>query len=92
MEAPDLHVMGTVRANCADKLELNGLVHTLRDRSAAMKHQRKAITERNYKRLECTDTSPPLPHIHSVWCWCDPVIEFEEDGDPFVIHKEVTWN
>jgi len=57
-----------------------------------MKHQRKAITEHDYKRLESTDASPPLAHIHSVWCWCDPLIELKEDGDEFVIHKEVTWN
>ena len=56
-----------------------------------MKHQRKPVTKRN-ERLERPNISLPLPHIHSVWCWCDPTIDLKEDGDQFVIHKEVTWN
>jgi hypothetical protein len=57
-----------------------------------MKHQRKTSMKRSYERLERPDISPPLPHVHAVWCWCDPIIELKEDGDEFVIHKEVTWN
>ena len=58
-----------------------------------MKHQRKTFTKRSYERLERSDISPsPLPHIDAVWCWCEPVIELKEEGDQFVIHKEVTWN
>jgi hypothetical protein len=33
-----------------------------------------------------------LSHIDSDLCWCDPIVEFDEDGDKLVMHKEVTWN
>jgi hypothetical protein len=38
----------------------------------------------------------PVPkqrtHIDSELFWCDPIVEFDENGDESVIHKEVTWN
>jgi hypothetical protein len=33
-----------------------------------------------------------LPHIDSDLCWCEPIVDFDEDGDQVVMHKEVTWN
>jgi hypothetical protein len=33
-----------------------------------------------------------LAHIDSDFCWCDPIVDFDEDGDQVVMHKEVTWN
>jgi hypothetical protein len=33
-----------------------------------------------------------LSHIDSDLCWCEPIVEFDEDGDQVVMHKEVTWN
>jgi len=33
-----------------------------------------------------------LLHIDSELCWCDPIIEVDQDGKAVVIHKEVTWN
>jgi hypothetical protein len=57
-----------------------------------MRHQRKMPLRVNYGRLERVDISDPPAHIDSDSCWCDPHVEFNEDGDPRVIHKEVTWN
>jgi len=33
-----------------------------------------------------------LTHFDSDFCWCDPIVELDENGRPVVIHKEVTWN
>jgi len=33
-----------------------------------------------------------LPHINSEACWCDPILDFDEDGNKSLTHKEVTWN
>jgi hypothetical protein len=31
---------------------------------------------------------------HSDWdsCWCDPIIDVDEDGQEIVLHRQVTWN
>ena len=57
-----------------------------------MKPQRKTILRSKYGRLESLNISNPIAHIDSDCCWCDPIVEFTEDGDLRVIHKEVTWN
>ncbi|HEX2522233.1 MAG TPA: hypothetical protein VHP35_08910 [Terriglobia bacterium] len=33
-----------------------------------------------------------LTHMDSDFCWCDPVVEVDENGQEAVVHKEVTWN
>ncbi len=33
-----------------------------------------------------------LSHIDSDFCWCDPILEFDENGEIIVIHREVAWN
>jgi hypothetical protein len=33
-----------------------------------------------------------LSHIDSDLCWCDPIVEIDENGQGVVIHREVTWN
>jgi hypothetical protein len=33
-----------------------------------------------------------LNHLDSDFCWCDPVIEVDEDGKETVLHKHITWN
>ena len=33
-----------------------------------------------------------LTHINSALCWCDPIVEVDENEREIVIHKEVTWN
>lgn len=33
-----------------------------------------------------------LAHINSELCWCDPILEFDEDGNQSLTHNEVTWN
>lgn len=33
-----------------------------------------------------------LTHIDSDLCWCDPMVEVDENGQEAVVHREVTWN
>jgi hypothetical protein len=33
-----------------------------------------------------------LRHIDSAFCWCDPIVEEQENGQEVVVHREVTWN
>jgi len=33
-----------------------------------------------------------LNHLDSDVCWCDPLIETNENGDEVVLHRHVTWN
>ena len=34
----------------------------------------------------------PLAHINSELCWCDPILDLDEDGNESLTHNEVTWN
>lgn len=33
-----------------------------------------------------------LKHMDSQFCWCEPVVEVDDDGDEVLIHRQVTWN
>jgi hypothetical protein len=33
-----------------------------------------------------------LNHLESDFCWCEPVVEVDENGKEAVLHKQVTWN
>lgn len=33
-----------------------------------------------------------LSHLDSDRCWCDPVVEQDENGKEVVVHREVRWN
>ena len=33
-----------------------------------------------------------LSHIASESCWCEPIVELDEDGEQVVVHREVTWH
>jgi hypothetical protein len=33
-----------------------------------------------------------LKHWESDFCWCDPIIELDENGQEAVLHRQVTWN
>lgn len=41
-----------------------------------------------------SEVQPPvwLQHTHDEFCWCDPVVESDDDGEQTVIHREVIWN
>lgn len=56
-----------------------------------MTQQRKTIPETE-GGLERPNIPHLLPHINSNLCWCDPIIQFKENGQLVMIHKEVTWN
>ena len=33
-----------------------------------------------------------LRHLESNFCWCDPVVEEDQNGQEVVLHRHVTWN
>ncbi|HUK41715.1 MAG TPA: hypothetical protein VLX11_11740 [Candidatus Acidoferrales bacterium] len=33
-----------------------------------------------------------LSHRESGLCWCDPLVEVDEDGKVVLVHRQVTWN
>jgi hypothetical protein len=33
-----------------------------------------------------------LSHVDSDFCWCDPLVEANDDGEEIVVHRQVTWN
>jgi hypothetical protein len=33
-----------------------------------------------------------LKHLESDVCWCDPLMEVDENGHVEVLHRQVTWN
>jgi hypothetical protein len=39
-----------------------------------------------------TEVIDQLAHVESKLCWCDPIIEVDENDNDIVIHKEVIWN
>jgi hypothetical protein len=39
-----------------------------------------------------TEVANQVAHVESDLCWCDPIVEIDENGRQLVIHKEVTWN
>jgi hypothetical protein len=51
----------------------------------------------SYRTLGChdlvrTEVINQLAHIESELCWCDPIVEVDENGNDMVIHREVIWN
>jgi hypothetical protein len=33
-----------------------------------------------------------LSHTESIFCWCEPIVETDEDGEEAIVHREITWN
>jgi hypothetical protein len=33
-----------------------------------------------------------LTHLDSDLCWCDPIVEVDDDGEHVLLHRQVTWN
>ena len=33
-----------------------------------------------------------LTHLDSDLCWCDPIVEADENGEHVLLHRQVTWN
>jgi hypothetical protein len=51
------------------------------------------LANRTVTGLEKTVRAPiGLNHIDSDVCWCEPIVETDEDGKEVVVHREITWN
>jgi hypothetical protein len=33
-----------------------------------------------------------LSHMDADFCWCDPIIVVDENGQEVVFHRQVVWN
>jgi hypothetical protein len=33
-----------------------------------------------------------LVHLDTDFCWCDPIVEVDENGTELVLHRQVAWN
>jgi len=33
-----------------------------------------------------------LNHLDTDFCWCDPIVEIDDNGREIVLHRQVTWN
>ena len=33
-----------------------------------------------------------LNHLDTDFCWCDPIVEIDDNGREIVRHRQVTWN
>jgi len=41
--------------------------------------------------LAPVDMPVGLSHMDSDFCWCDPVVEVDDNGQEIVLHRQVTW-
>ena len=33
-----------------------------------------------------------LTHLDLDLCWCDPIVQVDENGEHVLLHRQVTWN
>ncbi len=45
-----------------------------------------------YPEPEAIERPIGLSHLDSEFCWCDPIIVANDQGEQQVIHRPVTWN
>jgi hypothetical protein len=45
-----------------------------------------------YPALAPAEMPIGLSHLDSDSCWCDPIVEVDENGQEVVLHRRVTWN
>ena len=46
----------------------------------------------NYPAVVLVEIPVGLTHLDSDLCWCDPIVEVDEDGEHVLLHRQVTWN
>jgi hypothetical protein len=46
----------------------------------------------NYPAVVPVEIPVGLTHLDSDLCWCDPIVEVDEDGEHVLLHQQVTWN
>ena len=46
----------------------------------------------NYPAVVPVEIPVGLTHLDSDLCWCDPIVEVDEDGEQVLLHRQVTWN
>lgn len=33
-----------------------------------------------------------MVHLDSAFCWCDPLVEVDDEGNEVVLHRQVVWH
>jgi hypothetical protein len=84
-------------------LEITALPLTRIKTGALFKAKRHSVCvsegegDTEMENLNCTALPPVempvgLTHLHSDLCWCDPIVEVDENGRQVLLHRQVTWN
>lgn len=47
---------------------------------------------RNVPETPANQTPIGPRHMESDFCWCEPIVETDEDGEEVIVHREITWN
>jgi hypothetical protein len=47
---------------------------------------------RDIREIPASQTPSGPRHIASDFCWCEPLVETDEDGVEVIVHREITWN
>jgi hypothetical protein len=47
---------------------------------------------RSYAEAVPVEMPVGLKHLDSLFCWCGPLNERDDDGNRSVVHRHVTWN
>jgi hypothetical protein len=45
-----------------------------------------------YPAVAAVEMPIGLNHVDSGSCWCDPIVEDDDDGQEIVLHRQVIWN
>jgi hypothetical protein len=46
----------------------------------------------SHSRRQAFDDLDQPAHVDSELCWCEPIVDVDEDGNRALTHKEVIWN
>jgi hypothetical protein len=46
----------------------------------------------NFPALVPVEMPVGLTHLDSDLCWCDPIVEVDENGRHVLLHRQITWN
>jgi len=42
--------------------------------------------------IPAIEESAGLRHMDSDFCWCEPIVEMDENGEQMIVHREIVWN
>ena len=78
-------------------------LYAAENRGGAIKPKRYSVCvsegegDTEMENLNCSALVPVempvgLTHLDSDLCWCEPIVEVDDDGEHVLLHRQVTWN